>query len=354
MGEVIKRKSGYYLRYYEGGRRRIIASKQPTLAEARRMLLEIEARIARGDVGIDERRQVGSLGELVDRFLAEYSRPAIKDIGRYRRYARAALKRAKALFARQADQVTAADVARLREALRSDYAPASVKLTMHFLSTALNWAIREGIVRRNPCVGVERPVVSSSVEFLSREEVRRLIHGAEAESRTMIGRMRYLAIRLGLHTGMRKGELIGLRWTDIDLETRRLTVARSFRRIPKGGRARHLRLPVGLVQPFEEWRRDCPSSLDGVVFPIGKLGKTPADHAMLGLSVLWQKLGLRAVPRNRIWHILRHTFASHFIMAGGNIMALQKILGHSDLKMTLMYAHLAPDFLEGEMERVRY
>jgi site-specific recombinase XerC len=41
-------------------------------------------------------------------------------------------------------------------------------------------------------------------------------------------------------------------------------------------------------------------------------------------------------------------------MAGGNILALQKILGHSDLKMTLVYAHLAPDFLEGEMERVRY
>ena len=54
------------------------------------------------------------------------------------------------------------------------------------------------------------------------------------------------------------------------------------------------------------------------------------------------------------WHVLRHTFASHFIMAGGNILTLQKILGHSDVKITLMYAHLAPDFLGDEMNRLKF
>jgi integrase len=45
-------------------------------------------------------------------------------------------------------------------------------------------------------------------------------------------------------------------------------------------------------------------------------------------------------------HILRHTFASHFIMNGGNIVALQKILGHSSLNVTMKYSHLAPDYLQ--------
>jgi hypothetical protein len=45
-------------------------------------------------------------------------------------------------------------------------------------------------------------------------------------------------------------------------------------------------------------------------------------------------------------HVLRHKFAAHFIMSGGNILALQKILGHHDIKMTMRYAHLAPDHLE--------
>ena len=45
-------------------------------------------------------------------------------------------------------------------------------------------------------------------------------------------------------------------------------------------------------------------------------------------------------------HVLRHTFASHFMMNGGNILALQKILGHSSLTMAMRYAHLAPDHLQ--------
>ncbi len=52
------------------------------------------------------------------------------------------------------------------------------------------------------------------------------------------------------------------------------------------------------------------------------------------------------LPKGQAAHVLRHTFASHFIMNGGNILVLQKILGHSTLTMTIRYAHLAPDHLE--------
>ncbi len=51
-------------------------------------------------------------------------------------------------------------------------------------------------------------------------------------------------------------------------------------------------------------------------------------------------------PRGQMTHILRHTFASHFIMSGGNILTLQRILGHSDLKITMRYAHLPPDYMQ--------
>ncbi len=53
-----------------------------------------------------------------------------------------------------------------------------------------------------------------------------------------------------------------------------------------------------------------------------------------------------ALPRGQLTHILRHTFAAHFMMSGGNILALQKILGHHDIEMTMRYAHLVPDDLE--------
>ncbi len=56
------------------------------------------------------------------------------------------------------------------------------------------------------------------------------------------------------------------------------------------------------------------------------------------------------LPRGQLTHVLRHTFASHFMMAGGNILALQKILGHQSLAMTMRYAHLAPDHLKEAKE----
>lgn len=52
------------------------------------------------------------------------------------------------------------------------------------------------------------------------------------------------------------------------------------------------------------------------------------------------------LPAGQLSHVLRHTFASHFIMNEGNILVLQKILGHTDIKMTMRYAHFSPDHLE--------
>lgn len=52
------------------------------------------------------------------------------------------------------------------------------------------------------------------------------------------------------------------------------------------------------------------------------------------------------LPEGQCTHVLRHTFASHFMMNGGNILVLRDILGHADIKMTMIYAHFAPDHLE--------
>lgn len=358
VGEILKRYKGekflgFYLRWYEGGKRQLIASKQPTHAEARRMLLEIEARAARGEAGIVRRQASPPLAELTQRFLADYSRPRIKDPERYRQNARIALQRVVPLLEKRADQVTAGDVAKAREALRRRYAPASVKLSLNFLSTLYAWAVREEIVRVNPCRGVERPLTQHSLEFLTRDEARRLIDAAAAEASNPIKRMLHVGILLALHTGLRKGEILGLRWQDLDLETRRLTIARSYGSTPKSGRVRHLRLPSALVPIFSQWRSDCPPSAEGFVFPLGRQRGTAAGSAaMLGLPRLMERIGLRRPAHP--WHLLRHSMASHFVMAGGNILALQRILGHSDLKMTLVYAHLAPDFLESELEKIKF
>lgn len=338
------------------------------------MLVEIEARVARGEAGIPERAAALTVAELAERFIAEYSRPKIKDVAQYRYETRSRLQKVLRHIGKlQAGQVGQGDVVKLRDALGRRYAPGTVKVALAVTSVMFSWAVREGLAPANPCKGVERPASPASLDFLTREEVAQLLSAAEAGATTQKGRMLHVALAIAVHTGLRKGELLGLRWIDLDLETRRLTVARSYSVAPKSGKARHLRLPLEIAPLLRSWREQCPRSPEGAVLPIGQgrgrgrgrgkgkdkdkdkdkgKGKTGGVQVMLGLPRLMRRVGLRPVAHP--WHILRHTFASHYVMAGGNLLALQKILGHSDLKMTTVYAHLAPDFLGDEMDRVKF
>lgn len=365
MGDIVRavRKGkflGWYVRFVDiDGKRKQRASHQPSKELARRYLLEVEGRIARGVIGIPEAAVVPTVAELAERFLIEYSRPRLKDMAAYRANAGKALRRALLTIGdHRADAVGQEQVARLRDRMARDFAPSSVKVTMAFLSTMYSWAGQQGIVAKNPLRGVERPVPATAMDYLDRDEVKALLRVAwERAPASLEARRLAVTVELALRVGMRKGELLGLRWSDIDLDNLRLTIARSFESATKSGKTRHLRLPSACVEPLREWRRlsATRTTATGLVFPRpgpGPSGRCYSVHALLGLPQLLEAAGCR-VPAHP-WHALRHTFASHFIMAGGNILTLQRILGHSDVKMTLIYAHLAPDFLGQEMERVRY
>jgi integrase len=361
MGDIVRRVKngkfiGWSVRYKDSdGQRRIRASHQPTRELARRYLVEIEARIARGLVGIPEQASPPpTVVALTERFLAEYSRPRIKDLALYRLHARKNLRRVLPLLGtRPADAVRPEEVARVRDTMGRKYSAASVRTSLAFLAAAYAWAVRQGIVKGNPLHGVERPAAQSSLDFLGRNEVNTVLRVATERASTGLLRHQRLSccIQLALYTGLRKGELLGLRWPDLDLDTQRLTVARSYQVLPKSGKARHLRLPSACVPALRAWQAVCPPTPQALVFPLPGSGARP-ERSLLGLTRLLTAAGVR-VPAHP-WHAMRHTFASHFIMAGGNILTLQRILGHSDVKMTLIYAHLAPDFLGQEMERIQY
>ncbi len=369
MGEIIRRTKegrflGWYLRYIDAdGKRKQRASHQPSRELARRMLVEIEARVARGLVGMMEPAPPApTVAELIERFLREYSRPSIKDLDTYRAHARSALRRTLPLLGeRRADTLTAADLGRLREVTLRSVSAGSARLTLAYLASMYAWAMRLQLVPNNPLRGVEKPQARDLVEYLTVDEVRRLLETAERRAAAerpglLVDKRLHALVQLALRTGLRKGELLGLRWQDLDLDTRRLTVARSFASTPKSGKTRHLRLPAAVVPILAEWQTMCPRTTAGLVFPSrcgdGTWGMVTKTGAMLGLPELLTAAGCR--PLQRAWHALRHTFASHYIMSGGNLLALQKILGHSDVKMTMVYAHLAPEFLGDEMDRIKF
>src|SRR5690606_14263419 len=86
---------------------------------------------------------------------------------------------------------------------------------------------------------------------------------------------------------------------------------------------------------------DLSAYLRGLAFPVG-------NRLFSGCKGAFRKAVDRSgieLPDGQLTHVLRHTFASHFLINGGDILALQRILGHSDLKVTMRYAHLAPDYM---------
>lgn len=369
MGDIIRKRKGgkdlgWYIRWVEGGRRIQRASHQTSYAMARRMLLEIEARVARGQAGLVEPdpRPPLTVAALLARFCAEFTSPRIKNLARYRAQASSILKRVLPhLGPLRADALTAHELAALRDALAQKYAPGTVRTTLIPLSAALSWGSKQGLVAGNPLKGLLRPRAAPQLQWLTAEEVRRLLAAAEQQARAATGSLGqarfslWVAIALALYTGLRRGEVFGLRWSDIDLDTERLTVACSYDTTTKTGLVRHLRLPAALVPLLREWRPLCPSTSRALVCPArarGRFGLAHGEQVLHGLVRLQQAAGCR--PLRRPFHALRHTFASHFVMSGGSILALQKLLGHADIKMTLLYAHLAPDFLGDELNKLKF
>lgn len=143
-----------------------------------------------------------------------------------------------------------------------------------------------------------------------------------------------------VRTGLRMGELLGLRWEDIDLERRQLSVRRSIVRgviaSPKSNKVRHIPLADNLFDALAELR---PKT--GYVFQ--QENGEPMTRGMAWRAI--QTACKRSETRPISWHVLRHSFASQLASKGISAQVIQTLLGHADLKMTLRYAHLAPSTL---------
>jgi len=174
----------------------------------------------------------------------------------------------------------------------------------------------------------------SPFDFLTFEEAGRLIAAADPEWRA--------AFLVAIKAGLRLGEIIGLQWSDLDLVQGKLNVRRTIWRgnigTPKGGRARTVDLPASVVAELKRHRNlqvyvFCHE--DGSPFTEGEMG-TPLSKALRlsGISREEGRIG---------WHDLRHTYGSHLAMRGVSLKAIQEQMGHSDIKMTLRYAHLSPE-----------
>ena len=176
---------------------------------------------------------------------------------------------------------------------------------------------------QSPCADVPPFKIHLQRErYLAPDEAQRLMRELERSTRPEAA-----AIRLLLLTGARKSEILKARWENVRLDLRLLTVPLS-----KSGKPRHLPLSDAAVAVIRALPRGpgCPW-----LFPGHAPGK-PLSDVYLFWDGLRRGLGLADV---RI-HDLRHTFASFLVNAGHSLYEVQKLLGHSDPRTTMRYAHL--------------
>lgn len=366
MGEIIKRMKGerfvgWYLRWVDAdGKRKQRASGQPTYAEAKRMLVEIEARVVRGKMGVPERDKATTLsvGELAEQYLREYDSPRIRDLERWvvkqRQILRPVLDEIGALPVVGFD---AGQAERLRNKLMRRYAANTARTQLTSISAVFVWATRKRLLASNPFREVKRPNRESRIEFLSGQDARKLLDAADREtSRNRRGGVLAIATRLGLFAGLRAGEIFGLRWRDCDLERGVLTVSKSYKNETKSGKTRNVPMPDELAEALRHWKSVCPPTRENVVCPLsqdktGTCGWHQTQRRRPELTNVYRAAGL-PVP-GAPWHCLRHSYASLFVQSGGSIVTLQKLLGHSDIKTTMVYAHLTDAFVISEVKKLR-
>jgi integrase len=202
----------------------------------------------------------------------------------------------------------------------------------------LGWLIKAPRIRKP-----KQSLFSADYSYLrTQAEMDRFLSAANEE-----GQLVYALYLTALCTGMREGELAGLRWDDIDFENRLITVQRSFDGPTKAGDVRYVPLLDVLLPTLRKWRLACPGMIP---FPnraggmLGKSGRVFQEvfHRVLDRAGFPKQKRRGKDRRYIVFHDLRHSFASHWMLRGGDIFRLQKILGHKSMQMTMRYAHLAP------------
>jgi len=215
------------------------------------------------------------------------------------------------------------------EVMRRRRATANRVLTV--LKAALNHAFHEGRVANDEAwrrVKPFREADAARVRYLSHDEARRLVNATEPSLRQMV--------QAALLTGCRYGELAAIRSEDFDSDAGTIRI-----RAAKSGKARHVVLTDDGISLFRRLAAGRPSG--ALLLPRADGKRWGRAHAQRPLA---QACRVARISPAVSFHVLRHTYASHLVMAGAPLQVVAANLGHADTRMTEKhYAHLAPNYV---------
>lgn len=285
-----------------------------------------------------------------------------KTIDAYRSYKREHLD--PELGSRPVRSITAQDVDRLQQKLLRKMTPRGVQVSpksvlnwMSLLHAILNFSLKQGWVDANVAGAVDRPKIDidEEIHFLNHAELEALLEVCPDDDAGRLQRTLYLVATM---TGLRQGELLGLRWRHIDWTASRVRVektkSRKLRSVPMSERAAR-----ELERHFQGSRFQDD---DDLVFANPDTGK-PLDRSRVlkrfkaclrkgeigRFEEKKSKDGKIKVVPVLTFHDLRHTFGTTCAAAGIPLRTIMEWMGHKDIKTTMIYAHYSPSDQEAEL-----
>ncbi|MFW6160744.1 MAG: tyrosine-type recombinase/integrase [Acidobacteriota bacterium] len=220
--------------------------------------------------------------------------------------------------------------------IKLDISPATVNRELSFLRHLFNKAIEWGYLMKNPMQGVkllkEPP---GRIRYLRIEEIERLLDVIDSFPKDIRSYLKPIVL-IALNTGLRKKEILQLKWKDIYFEKKKITVS-----ITKTNEIRIVPMNETVYRELKEMSRN----VDSEYLFCNKKGE-PFGNVRKSFDRALNSAGINDFR----FHDLRHTFASHLVMNGCNIRTVQQLMGHKDIKMTMRYSHLSRAHLQEAVE----
>ena len=313
---------------------------ETTVEQARRRAREAKGKLANGENPNDalrQARQEMTFADLFTEYMERHAKPRKRswqeDQGEYDRHL------ARPLGGRKLSEITRAGIAAIH-AKRGKTSPVRANRLLALLSSVFGRAIEWGLWEKgNPCAGIRHFPETSRDRFLSGDELRRLFAALDEEPNDTTRDF----FRVALFTGARRGNLLEMRWADIDLEAATWRIPQT-----KNGKPQTVALVPAVVDLLVR-RRDLArqaKSINPYVFPgVGRAGHlTPPTKA-------WRRICGRAGIADAHIHDLRRTFGSWQAITGASLPIIGKSLNHKNQSTTAIYARLDLDPVRVAVER---
>jgi len=234
--------------------------------------------------------------------------------------------------ARPLGQIVRAEIEAWRRERIATCKPATINRDLSRLRRMLNVAIEWELLEKSPLKNLKFLRENNArTRYLTIEECHRLIASCIAPHIRAI-------VTVALHSGMRLGEILNLSWQDLDFRSRFILIRDS-----KNGEGRPVPMDVAVYELLSSYPHRPGTDL---VFSSSR-GKRLTD-----IHIGFKNACKRAEIIDFKFHDTRHSYASNFVMAGGDIFTLQRLLGHKTPSMTQRYAHLSPSYRASAVDRM--